>query len=71
MVQHRSGLHPFFQPYAFLHSFLLQWLSNIPDTFIEILLHPGKYTEVGFTAIFFAFSAKQIIQVAPQEILSV
>ena len=57
--------------HTFLHSFLLQWLSNIPDTFIEILLHPGKYTEVGFLAIFLAFSAKPITQVAPQEILSV
>lgn len=52
MVQHRSGLHPLFQPYVFPSFISLQWLSNVPDTFVEIHLHPGKYTEVGFLAIF-------------------
>lgn len=30
----------------FIRFYSIQWLSNLPDIFIEIHLNPGRYTEV-------------------------
>ncbi|KAF8994665.1 UDP-glucose:glycoprotein glucosyltransferase-domain-containing protein, partial [Cyathus striatus] len=48
---------------------ILQWLSNIPDTYIEIHLNPARYSEVGGAQLrFYPLQGRLLIIVCSHEV---